>query len=170
MTDRVMLDLETLGTEPECAIVQIGAVRFGTDGLGETFEAQVDAESCERVGLDTDAATMQWWVTQDNAEAVLTGGDDITAVLKQLDHYLHGVDELWANSPAFDCAILDAAFEAIGMDAPWEYYQERDYRTLSHLAIAPDDDHDAAHDALADATHQAEQAAEILRRLGGGDG
>jgi len=29
---RIMLDLETLGTEPGCAITEIGAVRFGVGG------------------------------------------------------------------------------------------------------------------------------------------
>lgn len=169
MTDRVMIDLETLGTEPGCAIAQVGAVRFGPDGLTEQFKSTISLSSCEDAGLTIDADTLEWWLDQDNATQVLTNGNDLRTVLMQLDHYLHGVDELWANSPSFDCAILADAYDAVNMSQPWEYWQERDYRTLKNLAVAPDTDSTAEHDALADAIQQAEIASTILRLLGGDD-
>jgi len=50
---------------------------------------------------------------------------------------------------------------------PWEYYDERDYRTLSSLPIAPEVEQDGVeHDALADAKHQAHVAAATLKRIG----
>ena len=40
----VMVDLETWGTKPGCAIISIGAVSFGPDGLGEEFYTALDRD------------------------------------------------------------------------------------------------------------------------------
>ena len=43
MTDRVMLDIETLGTDPGAAVLSIGACRFDTAAgkPEDTFEASI---------------------------------------------------------------------------------------------------------------------------------
>jgi len=69
MTERIMVDIETLGTDPGAAIVSIGAVRFSTtnDAAGaieaEFFES-VALESCDAYGLDIDGSTVEWWLGQ----------------------------------------------------------------------------------------------------------
>ena len=42
MQENVMIDLETLSTESNAAILSIGAVMFDKEGLGETFYQIVD--------------------------------------------------------------------------------------------------------------------------------
>lgn len=165
--DRVMLDLETLGLEPGCAILSIGAVRFGTDGLGEEFYTVVDVESCQDAGLSIDADTLDWWLGQDEAaREVLRGGVELRKALESFSRWFADAEELWANPPAFDCMILGAAYDAVEITRPWEYYEQRDARTVRKLPCAVGVEMDGVeHNALDDATHQAREVAGTLRRL-----
>jgi hypothetical protein len=73
---------------------------------------------------------------------------------------------VWANSPSFDCRILEAAYSAIGREKPWAYYEERDYRTLTNLGVGHDHEQEGIeHDAVDDAVHQATVAATVLSRI-----
>lgn len=172
--DRVMLDLETLGLEPSCAIVSIGAVRFDVDGIGVDgphFHRSISLGSCQDVGLTIDAATLEWGL--DNLPAPrhqLTGGEDLAVVLDDFADWVGNADEIWANSPAFDCSILGAAYEAIGGPVPWEYYQERCHRTLTDATgvTAPEREGEQ-HNALDDAIHQARVASRALEVLEAND-
>jgi DNA polymerase III epsilon subunit-like protein len=165
--DRVMVDIETLGLERGAAILSIGAVRFGPGLLGDQYEGHISLSSAQEAGLEIDANTLEWWLDQDEqAREQLTKGIDIREVLRSFSEWYGDADEVWANSPSFDCELLEHAFEAVGMEAPWEFYDERDYRTVKTLPVAPDTDHDGVeHDALDDAKHQAYVAAAALRRL-----
>ena len=53
---RIMLDLETLSTKPNAAIISIGAVDL--DDAKNLFYCVVDAESCVAVGLQKDQDTI----------------------------------------------------------------------------------------------------------------
>lgn len=166
---RVMVDIETLGLNPGATIISIGAVEFGPGRLGETFYRSVDLESCQDAGLDIDAGTLDWWIRMDSdTQDQLMGGDDLSTVLSDFSDWLTPVDEVWANSPSFDCEMLEAAYDAVDIQVPWEYYEERDFRTLKNLPVAADIDqeHDGdEHDALDDAKHQAWIAAAALSRF-----
>jgi hypothetical protein len=170
MTDRVMVDLETLGTEPGAAILSVGAVRFGPHGVADDeFERSVSLESCQAADLHIDADTLEWWLGQDDAVTdVLTGGDDLADVLADFAAYYGNADEIWAYSPSFDCAMLAAAYDAVGQDVPWHYSEERDARTLRNLPLWPEgiEREGAEHDALADARYQARCTGKALHRLG----
>lgn len=165
--DRVMIDIETLGLEPGAALLSIGAVRFDAGGLNDEFEASISLSSCQEAGLTIDADTLEWWLDQDaDAQHVLTGGDRLGEVLGRFQLWLGDPDEIWANSPKFDCAHLERAYEAIDGTAPWQYYQLRDVRTVAELPIAPDYEQDGTeHDALDDARYQARIVSETLRRI-----
>lgn len=163
MTDRIMVDIETLGLEPGAAIISLGAVRFDAGKMGEVFERSISLTSCQDAGLHIGADTLEWWLDQDAAaREQLLGGDDIDDVLADFAAW-YDAEEVWANSPAFDCAILAEAFDRVGVDVPWEFYERRDYRTLSELPVVPEKDHDGV--ALDDAGHQAHVAATALKRL-----
>jgi len=171
MTDRVMIDLETLGREPGCSIISVGCCRFDTREVGETFEASVSLTSCQEHGLEIDAGTLEWWLSQSSeAREQLLGGDDLPEVLRELNQFLRDADEVWANSPSFDLSILEAAFNACGVSAPWEFYEERDFRTLTSHDIDHEIEQDGIeHDAVDDAVHQATIAATVLGEIQEGD-
>jgi hypothetical protein len=166
---RLMIDIETLGLAPGAAIVSIGAVHFHTDGLGAEFGASIDLQSCQAAGLDVDAETLQWWLKQDDGvRAQLRGGKPLGSTLAAFDRFYDDInpDEIWANSPAFDCAILEAAYDAVEAEAPWDFYERRDLRTLRNLGVEGNAEREGPeHDALADARVQAREAAALLREV-----
>lgn len=165
--DRVMIDIETLGLNPGAAILSIGAVRFDTDGLGDTFERNISLESCQDEGLEIDADTLEWWLSQDgDVQHILTGGVSLTEALEDLSRFYGEATEVWAYSPAFDCVHLEAGYDAVGIIPPWEYYEQRDCRTLLTLPFAVEMEQDGnEHDALDDAIYQARQVSETLQRI-----
>jgi len=165
---RVMLDIETLGTDPGAAILSVGACTFDTDGVGETLHRSVGLQHCEAAGLEIDAETLQWWLDQDDAAAVdlITTGAPLATVLENLTAFCDGADEVWANSPKFDGAILEAAYGALDWPTPWEFYELRDVRTVRQLPGAVELEQEGTeHDALDDAVHQAREVAATLREL-----
>lgn len=166
--DRVMVDIETLGLEPGCAILSIGAVRFDADGVGDEFYQSVDLQSCQDAGLTIDAGTLDWWLGQDDAiTGVLTGGLNLDATLVGFTEFYGLAEEIWANSPSFDCEILEAAYAAVGREEPWGFRDERCVRTLRSLPGAVDVEMDGEeHHALDDAKQQARSVAATLRELG----
>ncbi|AFH21992.1 exonuclease [environmental Halophage eHP-14] len=162
-----MLDIETLGTEPGAVIVSVGGVRFSTNGLGATFYRKVDVESCEDAGLEIDSETLKWWWEQDDdARDALSGGDELADVLDAFGHFYDGCDEVWAKSPIFDVALLEAAYAAVDQESPWEFWETRDVRTVMDLPCAeelPDDG--TEHHALDDAKRQARNVAATLKEV-----
>ena len=186
MTNRIMLDLETLGTKPGSVILAIGAVRFDETGiLGESFYQNVNPESAVEAGLTIDVSTIMWWLQQsDEARKGLVAGEAM--LLPQALHAfgrwalapggvvnshedIVQVEELWGNGSDFDNVLLAHAFTAAGLPQPWSHRANRDYRTLR--ALAPDVPFMkpvVAHNALEDAKAQAVHAIEILKVLKGG--
>jgi len=162
----VMIDIETLGLDIGSSIISIGAVKFDETGLGEELYRNVDLMSCEAVGLEIDAETLDWWLHQPvEVQGQLTDGVTITTALNDLAVFIDEEDEpeIWANSPSFDCEMLEHAYDAVGLDVPWSFYHERDFRTLKELPVTVDVDQDGnEHDALDDARYQARVASEIL--------
>ena len=168
---RVMVDIETHGLEPGAAIVSIGAVEFGPDGLGREFVGDIDMESCQEAGFEIDASTVKWWLDQDeNAQEQLLGGEDLATVLAGFDAW-YDAEEIWANSPSFDCEHLERAYAAVGLEEPWGFRDERCFRTIRSLGVDARVSRDGTeHDALDDARYQAAVASDILYQLEVDDG
>lgn len=167
--DRVMIDIEALGLNPGAAILSIGAVRFDAEDCGETFYWSISIESCEAAGLSIEADTLTWWLDQDDiVRECLTGGEELSDALQALTEFYGDADEVWAYSPSYDCALLEAAYDAVGLDEPWSYRDKRDCRTLAAVSEWPDlDRHDPKHHALGDAIYQARQTVVALQHLEG---
>ena len=67
MANDVMIDMETLSTNPDCVILTIGAVRFDPrgDGVAERLELRptID-EQTEEFNRSIDPDTVEWWGQQ----------------------------------------------------------------------------------------------------------
>lgn len=156
----VMLDLETLGNKPGCVIVAIGAVRFGGGHLFEEFYMRVCAKDAAGEGLKLDVETVLWWMKQsDAARAELNRpGEYLTTALQEFDRFCEPVKDaiVWGNGSDFDNAILAAAYDVVGYEVPWKFWNNRCYRTLKNLRpeIALER-MGTAHNALEDAKSQA---------------
>lgn len=168
-----MVDIETVGTAHNSAILSIAAVRF--DSLSrsnriETLELLIDVDSCFQAGLSWDEGTMKWWSKQ-SPEAQFKAFDqqprlDLSSALDQLTQFISNSSRLWCQGMNFDPVILESAYIATGKFLPWKYWQWRDSRTLmSMLQDLPKKD-GTAHDALYDAVWQAKIVQECIKRLG----
>jgi exodeoxyribonuclease VIII len=171
----VMIDLETMGTKPNAAIVAIGAVAMDFDSrtLGPQFYTVVDLESSVAQGGVMAPATVLWWLGQSDearAEFKFKKGCHINVALVQFSEYLRKESgdrpvHLWGNGAAFDNVVLRSAYERSGITPPWGYQGDRCYRTVAALnPKIPKTKPTLAHNALEDAHAQAEQLLNILRR------
>jgi DNA polymerase III epsilon subunit-like protein len=163
----IMLDLETLGTTPGCAIVSIGACAFSMDGLGEEFYTVVDIE--KNVG-DLSPSTVKWWMGQsDEARAVFsTQGVHIAEALSSFAAFWKRCDGefLWGHGAGFDAPILEAAYVVLGYQAPFKFFNSRDTRTLYALADTyPKRSTGTRHNALDDAKAQADAVIVAYKKL-----
>ncbi|MCL5498464.1 3'-5' exoribonuclease [Escherichia coli] len=180
----LMVDLETMGSNPEAPIIAIGAVFFdpGTGKTGPEFYQIVSLESAMEFGAKPDAATIIWWMKQSaEARAAITGGDAISLMdaIDNLDEFIHtnsanGIKyvQLWGNGSSFDNVILRRAYEQVGAELSVPFWNDRDVRTIVELGkvvginpryqIPFDGD---MHNALADARHQVKYVSAIWQRL-----
>lgn len=178
----IMLDLETMGVGVNAAITAIGAARFDEKGTGETFYTIVDLASCVRRGLDIEPATVLWWLDQSSAarrELLRHDAQTLDDALSEFSSWLgdlmtmYGLSfsdiHMWGNGPGFDNEKLNNAYNAVGSTAPWPWWNDRCYRTLSMIypkykTALPES---MAHNALNDALHQAKCAARMLAAAAG---
>ena len=171
----VMLDLETMGTSPGCAIMSIGAVDFGPDGADPArhFHAIINMESCVAAGLRMETDTMAWWKGQPDAAREATydpsmqnRGKDLGLVLASFQRWLDTPTSgvwIWGNGADFDLPLLWSAFRACGIMKPWPAYSGRCYRTMKNLMPAVLMTREGMHHrALDDAISQANHLAKIV--------
>lgn len=171
----IMVDLETMGTQHNAAIVSIGAVVFDKDkGLGEEFYTAVALQSCARYGLTVTPNTIMWWLKQgQEARDAITADTavDIKAALEAFTEFARRQGEegavIWGNGATFDNVILRSAYEQTQLPAPWKFWNDRCYRTLKGLypEVKLPDRGGVHHNALDDAKYQAECAIKILRSI-----
>lgn len=173
-----MIDIETLGTKPGCAILSIAAVPFGLDdnfncdplARPPAFFIKVNPDSCEEVGLVIDPRTVAWWKKQSRAAADATfgGTTHIKDALLELTAYIGDAKDsirIWGNGASFDVPILESAYYACDLNVPWKYYNSLCYRTIKSIykAVLPSKNMKVAHSALDDALTQARHMEEIAR-------
>lgn len=172
--NHLMLDLETLGVEPGCIVLSIGAVMFDPrrGKLGEKFYANLEQADQRAAGLVANPATENWWTQQSSAaKARLLNPPQEKAVVGLRRFVLfaaaHGVKHVWGHGAGFDQPILRHAIGRMGLTPPWDFWNDRDTRTLYDLAgVAPDREKGEYHYALDDALRQAEAVCEGYAALG----
>lgn len=167
----LMIDIETLGNKPGCVVTSIGAV-VGTldNGIDDTFHIRIDPANAQSRGLTLDADTVRWWMQQSSqAQLEVTGGTEpLGKALHDFRTFIESrnVDYVWGNAPTFDCAILRAAYEAVGKGTPWSYRQERCFRTLGNLLPQPHIEREGTHhNGLDDAIYQFKVLESALTQL-----
>ena len=172
MTTHAMIDLETLDVLPTATVLTIGGVKFDPNSVKETlqpFYYRFDVDEQLNKGRTISESTMDWWATQaeDVREEAL--GDDnrtpVLEILKALNKWCVGIDELWCQGPLFDYAILQNLYAQLNQPCPWNYWQIRDSRTLFSLYKENETSKPDAHNALADCDYQAKKVQRYYRTL-----
>lgn len=170
--NHIMLDIETMGTHSNAAIVSIGALEFDleTGKIGDNFYLNIDLQSCLDVGLQVDGNTIMWWLNQSEAaqKSIMEYRTPIKQALESFNAFCTDTYIIWANSTSFDCTILSNAYKKCGLNQPWKYYNERCVRTLE--AFAPEIKQQTprtgtAHNALDDCYYQIAYCSSIWKHL-----
>jgi len=151
----VSLDLETWGTNPDAAIISIGAVIFDPNGDPATFRdwnkfhVAIDPATTKQFNRQFDTGTLMWWMHADRRESL----DQWLAMPKvSLDEALEGFRSwvldrgdgapqmandqvvVWGNGSTFDNVLMRESYRAMGSYAPWSFRNDRDLRTLKSFA------------------------------------
>jgi hypothetical protein len=168
--DNVMIDLETMGTNDNAAIIAIGAVAFDFEGnIGPEFYELVDLNSSVSKGGVMDASTVLWWMKQsDEARKEFEKVADLEPyVLEGFENFIEQFDDVkvWGNGASFDNVILANAYRRNDIPTPWKYYNDRCYRTMKNLHGDIKMEREGVHhNALADAISQAKHLQRILKK------
>lgn len=174
----VMIDLETLGTQPGSVILSVGAVLFDPtkpvdECLGDELYMVVSKSSSLDYAMTVSKDTLAWWEKQSpEAKQVLVeaeeGGNDMRDAMVRLARFIPEGAKVWSNGANFDQPLLDVAYNRCATPLPWKYWNSRCYRTIVALypnekAVRPATV--CAHNALEDAKWQAKHLVNIAQLL-----
>ena len=171
-----MVDLETVSTQPDAAILTIAAIRFDnnrdytdiTDPYTlDYFYTRVDLEQPGRVVSDE---TMAWWASQapEIRDEAFNEADryPLADVMEAFNLWASGADRYWANGIAFDFPILESACRTYDMRWPWQFWQVRDARTIYQMVPDHNMPKNAAHHALYDCLNQIVRLNDCFNKMG----
>lgn len=177
-----ILDLETLDLQPSAIILTIGiaTVEISDGGLDILGRHYWRAQPFDQPGRTISEETLEWWRKQPSPainEALNTSDhyreplpQILSAVAATLELYPHPI---WGNGSDFDNAIMQHAFQQIGLK--WPYYRNRCLRTARQMAkslvadfVTPERPaHLTPHIALDDAEYEALQLAHYMFAIDG---
>ena len=166
----LMLDLETLGTNPQSVITQIGACYFDmrTGDIGDKFSVNIQIQDCLNHGLVLDGSTVRWWFEQpEHSRTWLKAPVSLSKGLTDFRNFCKGAEHVWSHA-TFDVPILQNAYLAIGQKKPFHYRAAKDLRTLSWLWCGdykkqyPNENQ---HDALSDCIYQVKYATHCFKEI-----
>ncbi|WP_425340703.1 3'-5' exoribonuclease domain-containing protein [Escherichia coli] len=174
----LMIDLETMGKNPDAPIISIGAIFFDpqTGDMGPEFSKTIDLDTAGGV-IDRDV--IKWWLKQSREaqSAIMTDEIPLDDALLQLREFIDENSgeffvQVWGNGANFDNVILRRSYERQGIPCPWRYCNDRDVRTIVELGKVIDFDARTAipfegerHNALDDARYQAKYVSAIWQKL-----
>lgn len=170
MANDIMIDIETLGTTPDAAVLTIGAIRFNADTKDAPVkEIYLKLDVADQQGRITDENTVKWWSEQEQTvqDSTFKGNRiSVRLALEELTNFITEDDRVWAHGPQFDMVILESLYKSVDKKAPWKYNKVRDTRTLYEVlgdmrpAVRPNE-----HNALEDCKYQAKGVQECFAHL-----
>lgn len=173
-----VVDEESMSTEPNAAILAIGATMIDDLEAIDRFYVNVDLQSCLAVGLHESESTRNWW-KQQSAEAfnaTQTSCVPIQTALQMWSDWIgsHGGKSvrLMGNGPCADNMWLNSAYKACDMENPVPFWNDICHRTLNWiggkwLGVTKEDVpfKGVKHHAGDDAEHEAQHAIMVMRQL-----
>ena len=182
----VMIDLETLSTNKNAAIMEIGAVEFNkfTGKTGETFNIIIEPYDWCRNDRHVDGETIQWWFkqSQEARKRFIKPPDDIyvtdlNEALWKLRYWIQDCDTVdddknvvvWGNGASFDIAILENAYDYFHIEIPWKFWSVNDVRTIVDLNPSVKEnckfDKGIRHSAVSDCMYEIKYLTETIKTL-----
>jgi hypothetical protein len=139
----IVVDLETLGTAEDAAILQIGCKippfshRKLPLPIENKFEATIAYEKAINSEFSKDADTLDWWEKQsiEARKSVFSGQDSYEDAFEKLRDWMLSIKaqgfhiRLWGNGPEFDNRILDYALRCYNIKELWNFRDNHSMRT-----------------------------------------
>ncbi len=177
--NHLMLDLETLDTENTAVFPSFAAVQFDieTGEIGEAFYQKVTLKSALDAGLTIGADTIKWWMSQDLSTRLKMFDEAehiITALTRFSDFFLINIQrqfadpiKIWGNSASFDCGILKNGYRATKLTLPWDFRNERCYRSFvsEFPDIGEDISRGEAHNPIDDCLYQIKKLCAVWKHI-----
>jgi len=173
----IIIDLETLSTAPDAAILSVGAIAVDVDRMRicDDFYSAINPKQ-DAWGRKTDPRTLKWWQTEvafETKQKAFSGTPVLPTVLQQLRDWMRkvrgatGAIGVWGNGVAFDNVILKSAYDECDIPPAWHYRYDRCYRTLASFYphIKPEAKNTQPHHALHDALHEARHFLQIIEHI-----
>lgn len=137
-----MIDLETLSTLPDCAIVSIGAVAFNMDNDDTAdFYVTIDPRDSKRYGMSITQDTLDWWRKQkpeavkawaENGIPVKDAGDRFTEFMRENTNKFDV--NVWSNGIDFDLPPMKNLLRLTENELMWFYWNQMDCRSIFKAA------------------------------------
>lgn len=177
-----MVDIETLSTRHDAAVLSMGLVAFNETEILHSESIRLDMT---KLYGHIDPATLKWWDSQPQAARDYSFGGSTSheAAAGKFKTFIEqwGKDEVWANSPQFDLTILKSWWDHMPTFThpthrpgvwPIHYRTHRDCRTMFNEARRLNIKIDSAwkldsvaHNPVDDAANQARAIIMIRQRL-----
>lgn len=163
----LMIDFETLGQDPDTAVISLGACFFdeNTGEIGPTFYMAFDIDSQLKKGRTITADTLKWWMGQSGAAKKVFNekakpAEEVLALFFQWCKANCSKKSLrpWGNGSTFDISIIEDLLKMYNIDCPWMFYNVMDLRTFRRYvanSAKVNKSEGVNHNALDDATNQA---------------
>lgn len=169
---RVMIDIETLSTFPNAAVIAV-AVVIRADENPKHPQARAWFIDQDFVIGHQDSATLEWWASQAKAVRDLVfGGNQIPKeAFQEVNGFLqsngitphqyndHEDYRVYASPAMFDLPILRHTYQQLGLAPPWHWRAERCLSTMKKeildnfsieiADVTPELAHHPIHDCLA---------------------
>lgn len=138
-----MVDIETLGTNGNNPVIQIGAAAFDIESgfITHAFDKTQDIRQLGEMNVDPN--TLLWWLKTDAEllKTILTSEETTPTLIEDFHRFLTEIQEtagdhikFWGNGILFDNRIIKEQMESAGLTYPIRYSKDRDVRTILDLA------------------------------------
>lgn len=165
----LMIDFETLGTDPDTAVISLGAVFFdeSTGELGPSFYMAFDIDDQLKKGRSITGSTLRWWMSQSGAAKKVFNeqakpAKEVLTLFVQWVLAQNTISKIkpWGNGSTFDISIIEDMLRMYDIKCPWMYYNTYDLRTFKRyiaggakVVVAEGTAHNALDDAKAQALY-----------------
>lgn len=138
----LMIDLETLSTENNAIVTQLGWAMFDPSASEVAKSGVFHLNIGEQVkrGLDMSWDTVSWWFEQDEEARRNMVRKERISVDHALNNFSGAVADfqivagVWSHGAMFDLVVLANLYKAFDRKVPWNFRLARDTRTLFALA------------------------------------
>lgn len=179
----VMIDIETMGTRSNAAILSIGMLEFdpATAKFGREIEVVFSPQAVQHqldAGATVTFDTFKWWITEAASmlPQLLEVGKDMRdwhCGLVDVRVFCMNRQRIWAQGPHFDIAILNSSWRLDaandGGDIISDHWKVRDCRTLAEASgVFAKRVKGQHHNALQDCRAQANAVIQAWGKIGKG--